>query len=99
MDAYQIALIVICVGIVVLGAFLFLQHRAAGVGTPNWRKQSDDTIDITKQIDPLSREVIFSAQTRRGEFVLGGPECIVPPQDAPAFEQQLKARAEIVVWP
>jgi hypothetical protein len=99
MDAYQIALIVICVGIVVLGAFLFLQHRPADVAAPGPRGQIDDIIDITKQIDPLSREVIFSAQTRRGELALGGPERIVPPKEAPAFEQQLKARAEIVVWP
>jgi hypothetical protein len=99
MDAYQIALIVICVGIVVLGAFLFLQHRPAYVAAPGRRAQSDDTIDITKQIHPLSREVIFSAQTRRGELALGGSERIVPLQDALAFEQQLKAHTQIVVWP
>ena len=99
MDACQIALIVICVGIVVLGAFLFLQHRPAYVAAPGRRTQTDDTIDITKQIHPLSREVIFSAQTRRGELALGGPERIVPPKEAPAFEQQLKAHAELVVWP
>ena len=97
MDAYQIALIVICVGIVVRGAFLFLQHRPAHVASR--RGQIDDIIDITKQIDPLSREVIFSAQTRRGELALGGPERIVPPKEAAAFEQQLKAHAELVVWP
>jgi hypothetical protein len=99
MDAYQIALIVICVGIVVLGAFLFLQHRPAYVAAPGRSAQTDDTIDITKQIHPLSREVIFSAQTRRGELALGGSERIVPLKDAPAFEQQLKAYAELIVWP
>ena len=99
MDAYQIALIVICLGIVVVGTFLFLQHRPAHVAEPGRRGPTDDIIDITKQIDPLSREVIFSAQTRRGELALGGPERIVPPKDAPAFEQQLKAHAELVVWP
>ena len=99
MDAYQIAQIVICIGIVVLGAFLFLQHRPAYVAAPGRRAQSDDTIDITKQIHPLSREVIFSAQTRRGELALGGSERIVPLKDAPAFEQQLKAYAELIVWP
>jgi hypothetical protein len=99
MDAYQIALIVICVGIVALGAFLFLQHRPAYVVAPGRTRQIDDIIDVTKQIDPLSREVIFSAQTRRGELALGGSERIVPLKDAPAFEQQLKAHAELVVWP
>jgi hypothetical protein len=99
MDAYQIALIVICVGIVALGAFLFRQHRPAPVVAPGRRAQTHDTIDITKQIHPLSREVIFSAQTRRGELALGGSERIVPLKDAPAFEQQLKAHAELVVWP
>jgi hypothetical protein len=99
MDAYQIALIVICVGIVTLGAVLFLQHRPAYVVAPGRTGQIDDIIDVTKQIDPLSREVIFSAQTRRGELALGGSERIVPLKDAPAFEQQLKAHAELVVWP
>jgi hypothetical protein len=54
---------------------------------------------LAHTIHPLSREVIFSAQTRRGELALGGSERIVPLKDAPAFEQQLKAHAELVVWP
>ena len=83
----------------VLGAVLFRRRRTAQMATPNWTGYRDDTIDITKQIDPLSREVIFSAQTRRGEMALGGPERILSLKDAPAFEQQLKAQTDVVIWP